>query len=852
MPHRKSCDESNMRTAGETVGDARRQISMEELRGILNTDPARNFGDMDERATVGVGGVGAVFTARDPELNRMVAIKVLRPPHRTDSKYIDALVREARTTAQIDHPNVVPVYSLGVFDDAGAFFSMKLVEGENLRTVLEKLAAGAPGYRRKYTLNTLLDVFMAVCNAISFAHSKGIIHRDLKPANVMLGNFGEVMVMDWGMAKYHAEKDSAPLGRKLDIPSEISDAVDEDVKDQFDTHAGSLHGTPAFMAPEQALGRAGELDERTDIYCLGAMLYSILTWEKSPFDASLPVADILQRCADGDFVPPRKQAPDHDIPVELEAITLKAMARRRDDRYGSVHELIADIRRYRDLEPVAAYSSKLFYRMLKAYQRKPMIPFGILTGFIAILAAAIVLLAVNFWRGTPLRAVTEEHISAGDRALDHAMDLLARRRELLATPGQPQYDVVRKFQQDIRDAREEAESNYGVALDLLSRLEGTSGTAAWINAQRADIYGHLLEFQLASGNFQKVIETMTRLEERNIPALNYLSATSPELFAHAKAVMSGMCFLSISADGNDITLYTMPVDGKPMAEAGTGKSLLLQLPSGGYVAEVKADDGRSAAFPFTADPGSRLDLTFALPPSIPTGTVYVPPGKFNTGFAVDDNLYDTVDLLGFFIGQKEVSFGEYREFYDSLDSAEERKICAPLFLFSPVERNYEPIFGPDGTIRAPFTASMPVVGINASAAKRYCRWYGRKHNLKCRLPTLLEWEKAARGVDGRSYVWGNNYTPDFALCADNSAASFYPNGAPSGTFPQDRSVYGALDMAGNVREYCLSAPGSSPAAEQVKGGGFNSGGRYSIMCHSMPGNCFGNEPDVGFRILIEP
>jgi len=383
-------------------------------------------------------------------------------------------------------------------------------------------------------------------------------------------------------------------------------------------------------------------------------------------------------------------------------------------------------------------------------------------------------------------------------------------------------------------------------------LEGTGGTATWIDAQRAEIYGHLLEFLLASDSFQKVRDTMTRLEARNTPVLDYLSATSPELFAHAKSVMSGMCFLSLGAGGNRITLYTMPTGGTPPTEAGTGTSLRLQLPAGAYVAEVTAEDGRSAAFPFAADPGSRLDLSFDLPPAIPAGTVYVPPGKFKTGFAVDDNLYDSADLTGFFIGAKEVSFAEYREFYDSLDSAEERKICAPLFLFSPMERNYEPIFGPDGTIRAPFTNSMPVVGINASAAKRYCRWYGRKHNLKCRLPTVLEWEKAARGVDGRSYVWGNSYTPDLALCADNPAASFYPNGAPGGTFPRDRSVYGALDMAGNVREYCLPAAGTSAAAEQVKGGGFNSGGRYSIMCHSMPGNCFGNEPDVGFRILIEP
>ena len=227
-------------------------------------------------------------------------------------------------------------------------------------------------------------------------------------------------------------------------------------------------------------------------------------------------------------------------------------------------------------------------------------------------------------------------------------------------------------------------------------------------------------------------------------------------------------------------------------------------------------------------------------------------GEFKTGSAVDENLYDSTELPGFFIGEKEVSFGEYREFYDSLDSAEARKLCAPMFLFSPVERNYEPIFCPNGAIRAPFTASMPVVGINAAAAKRYCQWYGRKHNLKCRLPTVLEWEKAARGVDGRSYVWGSDYNPNFPPCAPTTLPSpsiptgRHPEPSPKTVPCTELWIWPAMSANTAFRR-----PGSNSAQGQVKGGGFNSG-RYLLMCHSMPGNCFGNEPDAGFRILIEP
>ena len=335
---------------------------------------------------------------------------------------------------------------------------------------------------------------------------------------------------------------------------------------------------------------------------------------------------VLQHCADGDFTPPGEQAPDRDIPVELEAITLKAMARRREDRYGSVTELIADIRRYRDFEPVAAYSSKPFYRLLKAYQRRPMIPFGILTGFIAVLAAALILMAVNSWRGTPLRAVAEEHIAAGNTALERAVDMIADRRKNLQGEGQADYEATRKMQSAIRGFREEAESNYGVALDLLSRLEGTNGNAAWIDAKRADIYEHLLEFLLDSGKFQEVRDTTTRLEDRHSAVLAHLAVNAPELLARAKAVTAGLFMLTAEAEGDEINLYTMPLDGSGQATSAAGTGLQLQLPAGGYVAEVLAADGRKAFFPFNAAPGSRLDLKLELPTTIPAGTVYVPPG----------------------------------------------------------------------------------------------------------------------------------------------------------------------------------------------------------------------------------
>ena len=259
-------DEDATLNVEAAVEHIERQLSPDELRNILDLKQPDQFGDFSENSTIGVGGIGAVFAVHDSQFNRLVALKVLRPAYRNDSKDIDNFVREARITAQIDHPNVVPVHQLGVLKDAGAYFTMKLVEGENLRVILKKLESGEPEYLKKYTLSHLLDIFLAVCNGVSFAHSKGIIHRDLKPGNVMVGSYGEVLVMDWGLAKYRADQDSATTGQKIDLNSEIFQAVDNDVKTQFDTIAGTLHGTPAFMAPEQARRNSEEIDQRTHIY----------------------------------------------------------------------------------------------------------------------------------------------------------------------------------------------------------------------------------------------------------------------------------------------------------------------------------------------------------------------------------------------------------------------------------------------------------------------------------------------------------------------------------------------------------------------------------------------------------
>jgi serine/threonine protein kinase len=204
----------------------------------------------------------AVLQARESATRRTVAMKVMLQPDNTRETV--RFIEEAQVTAQLEHPNIVPVHDLGIDSVGQPFYTMKLVAGITLKKVLELLSRDLPETAAKYSLGSLLTIFQKVCDAVAFAHSRGVIHRDLKPANIMLGKFGEVLVMDWGLAKI--------LGRKGAIATDDATTIDHlkgarsDEEEGFATMAGSVMGTPHYMSPEQARGEIDRLDARSDIF----------------------------------------------------------------------------------------------------------------------------------------------------------------------------------------------------------------------------------------------------------------------------------------------------------------------------------------------------------------------------------------------------------------------------------------------------------------------------------------------------------------------------------------------------------------------------------------------------------
>jgi serine/threonine-protein kinase len=294
------------------------------------------------------GGLGAVFVAIDGELNREVALKEILDRHANDPASRQRFLMEAEITGGLEHPGIVPVYGRGFHANGRPYYAMRFIKGDSLKDAIAAFHAGAARKRdpgaRALELQKLLRSLLNVCNAIEYAHSRGILHRDIKPANVIVGKYGETLLVDWGLAKASGRREpGSEVGEKTLKPTSSGGSAE--------TLPGAVVGTPSYMSPEQAEGRIDELGLRTDVYSLGATLYSVLTG-RPPF-AGDEVPVLLGRVSQGDFPSPR--AIDRTIDRALEAICLKAMALKPQDRYASARAMADEIERWIAGEAVAAY-----------------------------------------------------------------------------------------------------------------------------------------------------------------------------------------------------------------------------------------------------------------------------------------------------------------------------------------------------------------------------------------------------------------------------------------------------------------------------------------------------------------
>lgn len=268
---------------------------------------------------IGQGGMGTVYRARDRGLDREVALKVLRAEV-ADPEWAGRLEREARILARLEHPGIVPVHDVGTLADGRIYYLMKLVRGQRL-----------DDYARTLSLSDVLRAFLRVCDTVGFAHAHGVVHRDLKPSNIMVGEFGEVLVLDWGIARVAGAGDEPARPAAGPPPS----------TDSGDTAPGTVLGTPGFMAPEQALGAVHLVTDRTDVFALGAILRAVVT----------------------------SRPGDEPIPRPLIAISQRAMAAEPELRYPTVGALSAEVTRFLDGLPVLSYREPALERLARLYSK---------------------------------------------------------------------------------------------------------------------------------------------------------------------------------------------------------------------------------------------------------------------------------------------------------------------------------------------------------------------------------------------------------------------------------------------------------------------------------------------------
>jgi len=502
------------------------------------------------------GGHGKINLARDERLGRHIALKQLIAGGSSTSNQRRKFVLEARATGLLEHPNIVPVYDLGILDSGEVFFTMKMVRGRSLKYIIYKQSQGDSKLLSQYGRIRMLMIFQQICNAVHFAHHKGIIHRDIKPENIMVGNYGEVLMMDWGLAKIvdgHYEDDEVPS----------SSIMPEDLEK---TRVGTISGTPSYMAPEQARGRIDLIDQRTDVYALGAILYEILTYHP-PFEGK-NIEEVLEKVRQKEPIPPRRLVPEHNISLDLEEIVLKAMSKDPDKRYNSGKELHDDIEQFLEGSKERARNQKRAQELVQSAK-------------------------AEFNRYFEVRKRTVETQDHTETLLKEGIEGLGGERlwksEMQSLVGDVQLD---RMLGNLKASLTEA-------LSLYPQLEQA-------RIMLADVYYTRFAEAEQSRNKKEMIYNRGHIE-----------ALAPQRYKDVLAGGGTVSFRGHKGRGRWRVFANSEQNGKlvpvPIPETSGNVEAVIDLPVGNYVIEVNADNNR-LVFPVLLEKGENVVLSLDIPP----------------------------------------------------------------------------------------------------------------------------------------------------------------------------------------------------------------------------------------------
>jgi serine/threonine protein kinase/formylglycine-generating enzyme required for sulfatase activity len=761
---------------------------------------------------LGRGGGGQVIRAFDRSIGRTVAMKILNPtsdgkPHATQT--LQRFIAEAQTAGQLEHPNIIPIYDMGVLSDGRLYYTMKEVRRHSLREVLRALSRSDDLMGEEYKQSKLLGIFLQVCQAMHFAHVRGVVHRDLKPDNIMLGDFGEVLVTDWGLARV--------LGREV-----ITDFCLQG-GEQF--RPGQTLGTPAYMPPEQARGDLAQVDEQSDVYSLGAILYEILTLEP-PFFANTPF-EVMLKVVDEPLIPPRRRAPALEIAEEIELICLKAMARDKKDRYASARELRQSIEDF--LGGVRAREAERRNRLAARH-------------------------AESYFRILGQMQALERRAREAEQAVEDWEEVERKR-------------MVWQLQDEAQGARHQMARAFGEAVTAFTQALAYDGDSAQARQGLTQLYWS--RFQIAESSHRIVDQIYFDAMMRQYDEGTYLPLLQGD----------GRLTLATYPEGAELVLMPLQEEDRCLVEGPgryLGRSPLrdLRVEMGAWQLSVRLEPYQPLSLPIFLPRCGQVNIALDLlrPDEIGEEMVYVPAGECIIGG--DEDAYDpsereVVFLESFLIGRFPVTFREYLAFLNELlaqDPALAQRHLPRTRSGDGVMAHFDPdlqLYVPapiliEGKARERYPEGrgaeweLPVLGVSLDDVQAWLRWRSQKDGLRWRLPTEWEWEKAARGVDGRVFPWGNHFDPTFCKMLHSRPEHAQPE--PVGVFRRDRSPFGVRDMAGGVCEWVADlADPEQPVFEDsptapVRGGAWNLDAtrcRLASRARTLRG---ARHVSIGFRI----
>jgi len=800
--------------------------SVEELTGFVERLDQRERASERyvSRGRIAHGGMGEILRVWDADLRRDLAMKVaLRDGNATEtigatgvgSRALGRFLEEAQVTGQLDHPGIVPVHEIGIDDEGRVYFTMRLITGDTVERVLEKLPDDSDG---EWTTTRVVGIVLKVCQAMAYAHSKGVIHRDLKPANVMVGGFGEAYVMDWGLARVVGDDGQAPSERlNIERASGAGAATTA-----WATLDGEIIGTPAYMAPEQGRGELDRIGPLVDVYSVGCMLYHLLAGH-APYcegaeDGQLDAITVWTRLRSGPPRPIHEAAPDQ--PAELHAICERAMAREPEDRYASMRALADDLRAYLEGRVVQAYETGALAELRKWIGRNKSLALTVLIGAATILvgttAAAWTLRRKNFELEESNRIRRESELAAiasAERASTLAELADERAERVLRLSDQKRLDeladeaealwpalpaMVERYDAWLADARavEERLPEHRAALaELRSRALPPDGardgseSASYAFAELEDAWQHDVQAELVDAltAFAAPGGPIEAIEARRgfASTIHERSIASPDA---ARRWREASAAVARSGRFGDFELRPQiglwPLGTDPTS----GLEEFAHLQTG--AAPERGPDGRLViggehGLVFVLVPGGRFWM--GAQDADPAGPVYDPDPQELDGPV-------EVELAPFLVSKYELTQGQWLRVTGSNPSS----YASPDRLVDPLAHPVEMVSWDDAV--------------------------GVLERLALTLPTEAQWEYAARA--GTETPWWTGFERETLIgaanLADRAAAAIgaqwvdiaawpelddgYPVHAPVGSFPANG--FGLHDTIGNVWEWCWDDSGS--------------------------------------------